>query len=158
MTEINLMRNYPRTKRDLGKRVLEKTPQIHAIARQFGKEFFDGERKYGYGGFNYDKRFWQNVVIDFKEYYALKAGDRILDVGCAKGFMMYDFLSLLPDIKVAGLDISHYAIQYALPSVRPFLMKGDAKTLPYKSKAFELVLSINTVHNLPLSECRHAIS
>ena len=89
--EINLLKNYPKTKRDLKKAAIERTDESRIIARQFGKEFFDGDRKYGYGGFNYNPKFWTNVVVDFVEYYDLKDNSSILDVGCGKGFMLYDF-------------------------------------------------------------------
>ena len=109
--EIDLLKNYPKTKRDLKERANAKTPQIREIARRFDKEFFDGDRKYGYGGFSYHPRFWENVIPDFVKHFNIKKGDKILDIGCAKGFMLYDFLRLFPETKIAGVDISEYAIK-----------------------------------------------
>ncbi len=157
MSEINLLENYPRSKRDINGRVSKKTNTIRKIARRFGREFFDGDRAYGYGGYHYHPRFWQRVIPDFIKYYKLNAKSSILDVGCGKGFMLYDFYKLIPGIKMAGLDISSYAINNAIEEIKPFLVIGNAAKLPYADKSFDLVISINTVHNLPLSQCKAAI-
>lgn len=157
MAEIDLLKNYPKVKRRINERAAIKTPFIRQIARKFGKDFFDGDRKYGYGGFSYHPRFWQEAVKDFRNYYHLDSHSSILDVGCAKGFMLYDFKNLIPGIKVAGIDISSYAIKHAKEEVKPFLKVGNAKALPYQDKSFDLVISINTVHNLPLKDCKKAI-
>ncbi len=155
--EIDLLRNYPSSKRDLSKRAQEKTEEDRAIARQFGAEFFDGDRKHGYGGFNYQARFWQPVIPDFVEQYKLSSQSSVLDVGCAKGFMLYDFVQLVPGIRVAGIDISDYAIEHAKPEVREFLTVGNAIALPYPDKSFDLAISINTVHNLDRDQCAKAL-
>ena len=157
MPEINLLENYPRSKRDPRERQQKKTPQIQRIARKFGKEFFDGERIYGYGGYSYHSRFWQPVVPAFQKYYELTSQNSILDIGCAKGFMLYDFTQLIPGIKVQGIDLSEYAIENAIEPIRPFVMVADAKSLPFPDHSFDLIVSINTVHNLPLEECKQAL-
>lgn len=146
--EIDLLINYPRPKRNIDERAQNKTEKDRAIARQFGKDFFDGERSTGYGGFKYHPRFWQPVVPTFLSRYGLKAKDRLLDVGCAKGFMLYDMMQLIPGIEVAGVDISSYAIENAVDEVKPFVQVADCRKLPFKDKSFDLVISINTVHNL----------
>jgi len=155
--EINLLELYPKSKRNLEERQDEKTPEIQRIARQFGKEFFDGDRKFGYGGFSYQPRFWQPVIPVFKKYYGLTAKSSILDVGCAKGFMLYDFLQLIPGIKIAGIDVSQYAIANAMEGVKSYLQVANAKKLPFPDKSFDLVISVNTIHNLPLEECKQAL-
>ena len=146
--EINLLKNYPKTKRDVSKRREEKTEEHRAIARKFGKDFFDGDRKVGYGGFNYDPKYWTKVVKDICDYYKLKSGDKILDIGCGKGFMLYDFLKLNPQLEVFGIDISEYAIENCIESLKGKLQIGDAISLPYPDNHFDLVISINTHHNL----------
>jgi len=146
--EINLLINYPETKRDINKRLEEKTEKHRAIARKFEKDFFDGDRKVGYGGFNYNPKYWTKVVKDIYNYYKLKSGDRILDVGCAKGFMLYDFLKLDSKLNVFGIDISNYAIDKCIESLKGQLKKENATSLPYPDKYFDLVISINTLHNL----------
>ena len=155
--EINLLKNYPKSNRDLKVRIEKKTEDIRKIARKFGKDFFDGDRNHGYGGFNYNPKFWQPVVKDFKNYWNLKSENSVLDVGCAKGFMIYDFVQLIPGIKVRGIDISKYAIENSLPEVKNFLDLGNTKSLPYENNSFDAVISINTVHNLEEDECALAL-
>ena len=146
--EINLLRNYPKAKRNVSKRREEKTEEHRIIARKFGKDFFDGDRKVGYGGFRYDPKYWTEVVKDISNYYELKSGDKILDVGCGKGFMLYDFFKLNPQFDIYGIDISEYAVNNCIDSLKGKLKVGNAVSLPYPDKYFDLVISINTHHNL----------
>jgi len=146
--EIDLLINYPRTKRDVKERGASKTVEDREIARKFGKDFFDGDRRHGYGGFNYFPRFWQPVIPTFKSHYGLEPSHSVLDVGCAKGFMLHDFNQLIPGIKLAGIDVSSYAIEDAIESIKPLVQVADARKLPFKDKSFDLVISINTIHNL----------
>jgi ubiquinone/menaquinone biosynthesis C-methylase UbiE len=154
---IDLLRNYPKTARNLDARAAEKTEEVRAVARKFGEEFFDGDRKYGYGGFNYNSKYWSPVIPDFQHHFGPLTGRSVLDVGCAKGFMLYDLVRLVPDVQVAGIDVSEYAIQNSLPEVRPFLQVADAKDLPFETNSFDVVISINTVHNLVLEDCKKAL-
>ena len=129
MKEINLLKNYPVTKRNLTEAAIERTDEVRKVARKFDEEFFDGDRKYGYGGYNYNSKYWSEVVKDFKNFYKLSDGSSILDVGCGKGFMLFDFLKLNPKFKVTGIDISKYAIQNCKEEVKENLQvatdKGD---------------------------------
>ena len=151
--EIDLLRNYPKAKRDLSKRLEQKTEQVRNVAREFGKDFFDGDRQYGYGGFNYNPKYWSEVVKDFANHYKLSNDSKILDVGCAKGFMLYDFQKLNKNFDLHGIDISEYAIQNSIIDIKNKLKVGDAKVLPYEDNTFDLVISINTIHNLEPVEC-----
>ena len=155
--EINLLDRYPRSKRPIEERGKLVTPEIRAIARQFGKEYFDGDRLFGYGGYHYHPRFWQETVRRLRDHYRLAEDASILDVGCAKGFMLKDFQELMPQANLRGLDISEYAYEHALEEVKPFIQVGDARALPFLDQSFDLVISINTVHNLPPEECKRAI-
>jgi ubiquinone/menaquinone biosynthesis C-methylase UbiE len=148
---------YPRSKRPIEERGKLITEEHRRIARQFDRYYFDGERLYGYGGYNYHPRFWQETVKRFRDYYQLSDTSSLLDVGCAKGFMLHDFKELMPNLNIAGIDISTYAIENAIDTVKPFLRIGNAKEIPFEDKAFDLVISINTVHNLPLEECKQAL-
>lgn len=156
MPGINLLDLYPNPKRDVEWRFRNLTTDQRETARQFGKEFFDGERLWGYGGYNYDGR-WQKVVRRFRDHYNLAPDSSVLDVGCAKGFMLYDFWNIIYGIKVAGIDISSYALDNASVAVKNALVLGNAKDLPFADRSFDLVISINTVHNLELVECKQAI-
>jgi len=155
--EIDLMRNYPRTKRDTKQRGAEKTNKDRDLARKFEKDFFDGDRRNGYGGFNYNSRFWQPVVPDFQEFYNLSKNSKILDVGCAKGFMLHDFSELIPGIEVQGIDISNYAIENCMPSVKDSVQVADARDLPFEDDSFDLVISVTTIHNFDREECIKAL-
>jgi ubiquinone/menaquinone biosynthesis C-methylase UbiE len=157
MAEINLMDRYPHSKRPIDERAKLISEEHRAVARRFDKEFFDGDRLTGYGGYNYHPRFWQETVKRFQEHYDLTANSSILDVGCGKGFMLHDFKELIPGVTIAGIDISTYAIANAMPDVKPFLQVGDAKSLPYPDKSFDLVIAINTIHNLPFVQCKQAL-
>lgn len=156
MSEINLLNSYLKPARDYDQRAREKTPEIIRLAKKFGKDFFDGDRKCGYGGYKYDGR-WKAVVKRMKDYYTLADNAMILDIGCAKGFMLHDFKELMPNSTVAGIDVSEYAIENSMASVRPFLKVGSAEFLPYPDKSFDLVISVNSIHNLPLERLKLAL-
>lgn len=143
----NLMRNYPVGKGRLSERPII-TEDTKLTSKKFGIDYFDGDRKYGYGGFNYHPKFWNEVVQDFIYEYSLNQDSSILDIGCAKGFMLVDFEKALPGIEVAGIDVSNYAITNGHLMVVDKLIEGNAIELPFEDNAFELVISINTLHNL----------
>jgi SAM-dependent methyltransferase len=155
--EINLLSEYPRSKRPIDDRAKLITEDHRAVARRFGVEFFDGDRLTGYGGFNYHPRFWTDTVRVFRDHYGLAPDARILDVGCAKGFMMHDFKLLMPAADVRGVDVSRYAIEHAKEEVRDFVQVADATELPFPDNSFDLVISINTIHNLPIDRCKQAL-
>jgi SAM-dependent methyltransferase len=155
--EIDLLVNYPRTKRNVDERGQSKTEEDRRIARQFGYDFFDGDRRHGYGGFNYMPRFWQPVAPTFQQHFRLGAGDSLLDVGCGKGFMLHDFALLIPGLAVKGIDVSAYAIEHAIEDMRQHVQVADATHLPFADKSFDVVVSINTIHNLARAQCGQAL-
>jgi SAM-dependent methyltransferase len=157
-SEIDLLANYPRTKRDVRERGETKTDKDREIARQFGQDFFDGARRHGYGGFSYSARFWEPVVPTFQSHYGLTSSSSLLDVGCAKGFMVHDFARAIPGISIRGVDVSQYAIDNALDGMKANLQVSDARSLPFPDSSFDLVVSINTVHNLDRQDCIRALS
>jgi SAM-dependent methyltransferase len=139
---------HKRTQRDYLGRVNEfSKAEAAKIAKQFGRDYWDGDRKFGYGGMRYDGR-WRVVAENMAKHYGLKTGDRVLDVGCGKAFLLYEFTQVVPGIEVRGLDISPYAVENAKEEVRPFLQVGHANHLPYEDASFDLVFTINTLHNL----------
>jgi SAM-dependent methyltransferase len=155
--EIDLLVDYPRTARDVESRGAGKTAADRAIARRFGREFFDGDRRHGYGGFHYSPRFWQPVVPALQRHFGLNGGSSVLDVGCAKGFLIHDLAELIPGIAVAGIDVSDYAIANAIADMRPHVRIADARALPFPDASFDLVISINTIHNLEREDCGRAL-
>lgn len=156
--EINLLKKYPKTKRDLKSRLIKKTSSDKAIARKFGYDFFDGDRKNGYGGYYYHPRFWSQVVKDFIKFYKLNKKSKILDIGCGKGFMLHDFKEAIPELTVRGIDISNYAINNSLLTVRKYLKVGNAIKLDFPDNFFDLSISITTLHNLNLKDFKKSIS
>ena len=143
-----IMKLHKSTKRDYVQRVVENDKAACAeVAIQYGKDYWDGDRKYGYGGYKYDGR-WRPIAEAMAKHYNLKSDAKILDIGCGKGFLLYEFTQVLPKAQVAGVDISSYAIENAKPEVKPFLQVGNATKLPYADKSFDFVYSITTFHNL----------
>lgn len=157
MAEIDLLAAYPKTKRNLDERAAAKTEEDRKIARRFDRDYFDGDRKHGYGGFNYSPRFWQPVVPAFQEQYSLNSDSRILDVGSGKGFMIHDFAQVIPGITVKGVDISEYGVEHTIDDMKAHVQVANAISLPFEDDSFDLVISINTVHNLAIEECKQAL-
>lgn len=146
------------TKRDYVKRVTDNDKAACAeIAKQWGRDYWDGERCVGYGGYTYDGR-WRPVAEEMAAHYGLKAGDRILDVGCGKGFLLYEFTQVVPGIDVTGLDISEYAVDNGKPEIRSALQVGNAKSLPFDDSSFDLVVSLGALHNLKIFDVLAAFS
>tara|TARA_B100000767_G_scaffold181746_1_gene169685 strand:+ start:52 stop:708 length:657 start_codon:yes stop_codon:yes gene_type:complete len=156
--EIDLLKRYPVTKRDLKKRLITKSPEDRKLARKFGYDFFDGDRKNGYGGYYYNPRFWNKVVKDFIKFYKLNNKSKILDIGCGKGFMLHDFKQAIPTSTVRGIDISSYAINNSLLSVKEYLKVGNAKKLVFPDNYFDLSISITTLHNLNINDFKKSIN
>ena len=140
--EIDLLRSLPKTKRNIQKRSEGKDANVVAIAKQFGQMYWDGPREYGYGGYRYDGR-WRAVARDIIAHFGLKAGMRVLDVGCGKGFLVKDLMLERTGLEVFGLDISLYALTHCEPEVVGRLHLGSAEQLPFPDRAFDCVLSIN---------------
>ncbi|MGH7714833.1 MAG: class I SAM-dependent methyltransferase, partial [Vulcanimicrobiaceae bacterium] len=121
------------------------------VASRFGAEYWDGDRRYGYGGYHYDGR-WRPVAERIAQTYALASGDRILDVGCGKGYLLYELTQVVPGIQIAGIDISAYGLEHAKEEVRAHLTLGDAAALPYGDESFDAVISLGTLHNLGVAD------
>jgi protein-L-isoaspartate(D-aspartate) O-methyltransferase len=136
------------TKRDYVQRVVEHDKAACAeVAQQWGADYWDGERCFGYGGYHYDGR-WLPVAEAIARHYDLKPGMRILDIGCGKGFLLHELTRAVPGIEIAGLDISEYGIENAKAEVKPYLKLGNAIDLPYDDQSFDFVVSLGMLHNL----------
>lgn len=155
MAEVNLLERYPRAKRNVKARLGNKE-ENRAIAMKFDWEYFDGTREQGYGGYRYDGR-WLPIAEDIVKHFGLKAGDRVLDIGCGKGFLVKDLMKVCPGLEVFGLDISDYAVRNCEPEVVGRLQVGNANHLPFPDGSFQALLSINTVHNLVRADCVRAL-
>ena len=149
--EVNLLDRYPRAKRPLQEN-RSSSDEYRRIARQFGEAYFDGDRTTGYGGYRYDGR-WVPIAERIRDYYGLTAGQRVLDVGCAKGFLMHDLAAAVPGLEVVGIDVSAYALTHALPDQRARVVRAGARSLPFRDRSFDLVLAVNVLHNLERPAC-----
>lgn len=143
-----LLKLHKSTPRDYRRRLMEfDKAECAEVACRFDRDYWDGERQYGYGGYRYDGR-WRAVAEAMVAHYNLQPGSSILDVGCGKGFLLYEFTQILPGATVAGIDISRYAIENSKVEIRDFLQCGNAASLPYADGTFDFVYSINALHNL----------
>lgn len=142
-------------KRDIKSREKNKKKNVE-IAKQFGFEYFDGTRDQGYGGYKYDGR-WKKISKKAINRYKIKKNFRILDIGCAKGFFVHDLCCSKKNIDVFGIDISDYALKNCHPDVVGKLHLGDARNLPFPDNSFDLIFSINVIHNFNKLECKKAI-
>ena len=116
-------------------------------AKEYELDYWDGDRKYGYGGYSYDGR-WLQIAKNMVQHYGLKEDSKILDIGCGKGFLLYEFTQVLPNAEVAGLDISEYAVENSKEEIKPFIQVGNAAKLPYEDNYFDYVYALGTIHNL----------
>lgn len=148
---------HKKATRDYLGRMKDEKIECSKVAREYGKEFWDGDRRYGYGGYKYDGR-WKPVAERFIETYGLKENSSILDVGCGKGYLLYELKKLLLKAKLAGFDVSEYAIQNAKEEIKENIFVRDAKDpLPYADNEFDLVISGMTIYNLPIFDFKTAL-
>jgi protein-L-isoaspartate(D-aspartate) O-methyltransferase len=127
------------------------------LAKEWGFDYWDGDRRINYGGYRYIEGRWEKVARAMQEHYRLPKDAKILDVGCGKGFMLYDFTKILPEAVVHGIDVSRYAIENSKPEIRQQLVEGRAESLPWPDNYFDLVYSLNTFHNLHAYELELAL-
>lgn len=156
MAEINLLDKLPKSQRKVEARKTAKTDEHIRISREYGEMYFDGPREYGYGGYRYDGR-WVPVAQDMIAHFGLKPGDRVLDIGCAKGFLVKDFMKALPGLEAFGLDVSKYALMHCEPEVVGRLQIGNALDLPFPDNSFQAAISLNTLHNLEREDLKTAL-
>lgn len=146
------------TKRDYLFRVRDgQKAKYSKIAKEYGFEYWDGDRRYCYGGYHYDGR-WKQVAEAIIATYNLNTNSKVLDVGCGKGFLLYEIYKLVPGIQISGFDISDYALKNAPEEIKPYLFLHKAQdTYPYEDNYFDLIISINVLHNLYIFDFKKAI-
>ena len=138
-------------KRDYLARVNDKDfpkPQAAELAKKYAFDYWDGDRRINYGGYKYIEGRWEVVAKQMSKYYSLPKKPKILDIGCGKGYLLFDFLKVVPDAEVRGIDISKYAIDNCKEEIKDKIILGNSNSLPWPDNYFELVISINTFHNL----------
>lgn len=145
---------HKKTERDyIGRVINDNKAECAKVAKEYGYDYWDGDRKYGYGGYRYDGR-WKCVAQKLAEHYQLAAGQKILDVGCGMAHLLYELQQMIPGIVVKGIDISQYALEHAKEEVRDCLQYGQAQELPYNNHEFDLVISLATLHNLKIFDLK----
>jgi len=146
------------TKRDYVARMMDDKVHCMEVARRYGKDFFDGDRRYGFGGYRYDGR-WLPLAKTMAEHYGLKPGAKILEVGCGKGYFLYEFTNVVSDCEVRGFDISKYAVAESKEEIRDdlFVHKAEDTPWPFADNEFDLVYSIATLHNLAIYDLKKAL-
>ena len=161
MQEIDFMSVlHKSTKRDYLGRVNDieyPKSKAAALAKKFDFDYWDGDRRICYGGYKYIPGRWEKVAKEMISYYGLNPKSKILDIGCGKGYLLYEFIKLIPEIKIFGLDISEYALNNCKDEISNSLKLGNAANLPYESNFFDLVISINTLHCLHSYELDSAL-
>lgn len=146
------------TSRDYLARMMDNKVEAILVAKQYEADYWDGDRRYGYGGYNYLAGRWKSVAEALIERYSLTNASEILDVGCGKGYLLYEIQLLLPDITIVGFDISHHGLASRHPDFRGNLFIGRAdKPYPFPDKSFDLVISLGTLHNLRLPQLQVAL-
>jgi ubiquinone/menaquinone biosynthesis C-methylase UbiE len=146
------------TKRDYLARMNDDKPTCMVKAKEYGFDYWDGDRRFGYGGYKYLPGRWKPVAEALIRDYKLGPGSKVLDIGCGKGFLLYEMLLLEPKLKIQGIDPSDYGLAHAKDEIKPFLSKHRAQDrLPFKDKEFDLVISLATFHNLKISELKTAL-
>jgi len=152
MNQIDFMTSlHKSTKRDyLGRVNDSEYPKAKAavLAKQWGYDYWDGDRRINYGGYQYIPGRWEKLAKELILYYKLKPGDKVLDIGCGKGYLLYDLKKLLPELEIFGLDISNYALLNSKKEITNNLILGNCNNLPWDDQEFDLALSLNTFHNL----------
>ena len=161
MKEIDFMNTlHSSTKRNYLARVNDLDyPKYKAasLAKKFDFDYWDGDRRICYGGYKYIPGRWEKVAKEMISYYGLNPKSKISDIGCGKGYLLYEFIKLIPEIKIFGLDISEYALNNCKDEISKSLKLGNATNLPYESNYFDLVISINTLHCLHSYELDSAL-
>jgi len=146
------------TKRDYLSRMQDEKVHCMQIAKQYAEEYWDGDRRYGYGGYRYLPGRWQPVAEGLIAEYGLTDQSSVLDLGCGKAFLLHELKLLLPGLRICGIDISEHGLNHATPTVQPQLFKHKVQDpLPFGDQEFDLVISLGTFHNLRLFELQTAL-
>lgn len=148
---------HSKAKRNYFERMNNIKPIIMKKAKKYEFNYWDGKRSEGYGGYKFIDGYWRPLAKKLIKNYKLNNKSSLLDIGCGKGFLLYEMKKLLPDLRIVGLDISKYAIRNSHPEVKKFLKVNRAEEkYPFKSKSFDLVISLGTLHNLDIYDLKNA--
>ena len=150
---------HQRTPRDYLARMNDEKVECMVRAKEYGPDYWDGNRRYGYGGYRYIPGYWTTVAEGLIKRYELCNSSSLLDVGCGKGYLLYELKKILPGLTVAGFDISRHGLAEASPEIRSSIFFHSVKDpFPYDEQTFDLVISLGCLHNLRLPELQSALS
>ena len=162
LREIDFIsKNHKKIKRDYLSRVNDELYPKHRaaeLAKKFSYEYWDGDRRICYGGYKYIPGYWEDVAANLIKFYQLQGNAKILDIGCGKGFLLYEISKILPDAEIKGIDISDYAIKNSKEEIKDYLQVGNANSLPFSDNYFDLVISINSLHCLHAYDLEKALT
>src|SRR5689334_3476551 len=149
---------HKRAKREYLPRMVDDKVHCMLKAKEYEYDYWDGDRRYGYGGYKYDGR-WKPVAQTFIDTYGLTNKSKVLDVGCGKAHLINEIKLLLPEAEVIGFDISRHGLADAPEPIKEHLFRYRAQDrYPWGDKHFDLVLSLGCLHNLRLFELQTACS
>ena len=159
-TEHKFVRSlHNSTHRDYLHRMMDDKVTCMTVSQKFEEDYWDGDRRFGYGGYKYIPGRWKCVAETLIEYYELTNESKVLDIGCGKGYLLHEMKLLLPGINVVGLDISKYGISCATELIKDHIILHDCrKPLPFGDKSFDLLISLGTLHNFRLPELAITLS
>ena len=147
------------TRRDYLARMMDDKVHCMEKAKEYGADYWDGDRRYGYGGYRYIPGRWKPVAEGLIRAYQLKPGDRVLDVGCGKGFLLYEMQLLMPELELVGFDLSEYGLSRRHPDFQGTLFPHRAQdALPFSDRHFDLTISLGVLHNLRIFDLRTALA
>ncbi len=161
---MKILKNYMykrhnSTKRNYINRMLDQKIICMKESKKYSKNYWDGDRRYGYGGYYFIEGYWLDLAKKFIKDYDLSNSSKILDIGCGKGYLLYEIKKILPNIKICGIDISTYAIKNSHPKIKKYLKKMDArKKINFKSKSFDFAFSLATFHNFDIDQLKISLS
>jgi len=147
------------TKREYLARMVDEKVHCMRKAKEYEYDYWDGDRRYGYGGYRYMPGRWKPVAEALIQEYGLKPGDRVLDVGCGKAFLLYEMQLLIPDLQLTGFDVSAHGLNDVHPDFKGNIFKYRAQdAFPFGDKEFDLVISLGCLHNLRIFELKSSLS
>ena len=146
------------TQRNCLKRMIDNKVYFMKLAKKYSKDYWDGSRRTGYGGYKYIRGHWKNMAQQLIKDYNLKAGSNVLDVGCGKAFLLHEMKLLEPKLNIMGFDISKYALEHNTELTKPHVYYQKAQDpFQYKDKEIDLVISLNLLHNLRFFDLKKAM-
>ena len=147
------------TKRDYLARMVDEKVHCMLKAKEYELDYWDGDRRFGYGGYKYMPGRWKPVAEKLIEIYNLKPGDKVLDVGCGKAFLLYEMQLLMPELQITGFDVSQHGLAEKHPDFKGTLFRYCAQDVyPYGDNEFDLVISLGCLHNLRIFEMKTALN